>query len=290
MTREYKIGLLASVAFKINHLADGGRAITEDCVRKEIENRSLFDFLQKNYRNPPSLANDFSSLTEYDKNYLYNALENIANCYLKEEDCCVKNNDFCLLVAFLLMCIQTECGETDTKLDISKKDRLILYNQFKILNELCEGEDYKRLMKIVEYGYALHYDELLPYLNEDEFPAEDSRFVIDVLDMYSAIYSAWSREKAGLQEMGVEESDVIFPGFDGNNETSYLAYCEFFIEDLDRFQDIKKLKNGEYNSHMEMNPKYKKMVAKWKFIPTEDRYKLTASQVSNLVNTKGYEQ
>jgi len=176
------------------------------------------------------------------------------------------------------------------KLVLTKRDRLILYNQFKILSELYPGEDYERLMKIVECGYAFHYGDLLPYINEDEFPVEESQFVIRVLDMYSAIYSAWGREKKGLQALGIQESDVIFPGFDGNNETSYLAYCEFFIDDLERFQDIKKLKCGEYNGHSEMCPKYRNMVKKWEELPAQDRYMLSKEFVADLVNTGGEEQ
>jgi len=110
MTKAYKIRLLTKIALQINHLADSGHAITENVIRERIEDRTLFRHLQEKYRNPPSLANDFASLTEEQKGYLYDVLGNASNCYIKE-DCCVENSGFCLLVAFLLMCIQTELDE-----------------------------------------------------------------------------------------------------------------------------------------------------------------------------------
>ena len=73
-----------------------------------------------------------------------------------------------------------------------------------------------------------------------------------------------------------------------NNETMYMAYTKYFIEDLDRFNEIRESTNGYYNSHMRMIPKYEKMLIKWKEFKVDYTYQLTEEQVTELINTKGY--
>jgi len=110
MQKRDKIMLLVDLAFKVNHLAEKFTE-SEQAIRKAIEGNSLLDLLQKQRnKDEPGLINDFKCYTPEQKNYLNDVLENADNCYIKE-DCGVESNGYNLLVAFALMCIQTECSE-----------------------------------------------------------------------------------------------------------------------------------------------------------------------------------
>ncbi|MDR2582346.1 MAG: hypothetical protein LBC75_02570 [Fibromonadaceae bacterium] len=110
MTKGDKITLLADLAFKVNHLAESFSE-SEEAIRKAIKEESLLEFLHKQRdKDKPSLINDFSYYTKEQKSYLNDMLENVDNCYIKE-DCGVESNGYNLLVAFALMGIQTECSE-----------------------------------------------------------------------------------------------------------------------------------------------------------------------------------
>ncbi|WP_190300377.1 YfbU family protein [Rufibacter hautae] len=170
------------------------------------------------------------------------------------------------------------------QLDI--KERLQLSYQLKILEKLYpeEKDYYANHRKAIEDGYELHYTWITEHLS-DGLSSEECTFVLDVLDMYASFhYSFLQIEKPTKLTL----SKVKFPGFDGNHETMYMAYTKYFIEDLDRFGEIKETTNGYYNSHSEMIPKYRKMLLKWKQFKIDYSYKLTEEQVSELIDIHVY--
>lgn len=171
------------------------------------------------------------------------------------------------------------------KFDI--KERLQLSNQFKILEKLYpEDEDYyARHRKAIEYGFELHYSWVAEHIDKDPLSKEECKFVLDVLDMYASFYFSLKKIET-LKEL--KETSIIFPGFDGNNETMYMAYTQYFIEDLDRFREIQETTKGNYNSHMRLIPKYKKMIPKWKELRVDYSYELSEEQIIGLLKTKGY--
>ena len=170
------------------------------------------------------------------------------------------------------------------KLDI--KERLTLSYQLKILEKLYpeDKEYYAKHRKAIEDGYELHYDWITEHLSEG-LTSEECTFVLDVLDMYAAFHFSFKQLKSPTK---LTEKAVKFPGFDGNHETMYMAYTKYFIEDLDRFNEIRESTNGYYNSHSQMIPKYRKMLDKWKEYKQPYTYELTEDQVFELVNIHGY--
>jgi len=64
----------------------------------------------------------------------------------------------------------------------------------------------------------------------------------------------WLSTQAILSSAG-----VVFPGFDGNNESVYLNTANFLINDLDRFTHFKGRK--DMNSHMPTLEAYRRMYA-----------------------------
>lgn len=170
------------------------------------------------------------------------------------------------------------------KLDI--KDRLNLSFQLRILEKLYpeDKENYANHRKAIEDGYELHYEWITEHLSTG-LSSEECTFVLDVLDMYASFYFTFKRiENPKL----LTAESIIFPGFDGNNETMYMAYTKYFIEDLDRFNEIRETTNGYYNSHSQMIPKYRRMLAKWKEYKTDYNHQLIEEEIQELINFPRY--
>lgn len=170
-------------------------------------------------------------------------------------------------------------------MELNIKERLQLSFQLRILEKLYpeEQEYYANHRKAIEDGYQLHYDWITEHLSEG-LTKDECSFVLEVLDMYAALH--FSVKQFKNSELTVDT--VKFPGFDGNNETMFMAYTKYFIEDLDRFGEIQESTNGYYNSHMRLIPKYKKMLAKWKEFKIDYTYQLTEEQVKELLEIKAY--
>lgn len=172
-------------------------------------------------------------------------------------------------------------------MEFTIKERLQLSNQFKILEKLYpeDEEYYARNRKAIESGFELHYSWIAEHIYEDTLSQEECKFVLDVLDMYSSFLFSVRQFKEPKE---LTESQVIFPGFDGNNETMYMAYTYYFIEDLDRFREIQESTNSNYNSHMRLIPKYRRMILRWNELKVDYTYQLTEENILELLNITAY--
>lgn len=152
---------------------------------------------------------------------------------------------------------------------ISKSDRLVLINQYRILSNLdkSEADHYEELIKILESGYAIFYSQLDEWIS-DEMPEEESRLVLDVLDLYRAIEDV---KRASKDSRLLTHSYSYFKGFDGNNETEHMGFCRFLIEKQGKFQEQKQylLKNDNLNSHVPMREKYSRMLEVARHLPNK---------------------
>lgn len=86
--------------------------------------------------------------------------------------------------------------------------------------------------------------------------------VVDVVDMWFFIESGYSKlskkDKDRVEkEAGPFGKHVVFPGFDGNNESEHLSIAGFLIKDLKRFSTFK---GRDLNSHMPLIPAYRRML------------------------------
>lgn len=154
-------------------------------------------------------------------------------------------------------------------MEITKRDRLILINQYKILASLnkAEADHYEELISILENGYSIFYSQLDEWISE-EMPEEEGRFVLDVLDLYRAIEDV---KRATKDSRLLAHHYAFFRGFDGNNETEHMGFCRFLIEKQGKFQEQKQylLKNDNLNSHMPMTEKYSRMLNEAKGLPNK---------------------
>lgn len=155
---------------------------------------------------------------------------------------------------------------------LTKIERRILANQERILAKLEPGESdhHERLATIYEAGYQLEYSDALGHY--EEVPASICREVLDIMSMYEFLQMSYDDLS---DKDGVEERDVLFPGFDGNNESDHLGYANFYCSQR-RFGHLRFGSLGEHsrieeqfeitvdlNSHFPSLEVYRRMLHPW---------------------------
>ena len=147
-------------------------------------------------------------------------------------------------------------------MEISKKDRVILINQYRILSALNkDAEDhYNELIGILENGYEIFYSMIDEWILDD-MPIDNGKFVLNILDLYRAIEDL--KRSSKNQDLH-KHHHSYFAGFDGNNETQYMGFARFLIEKQGKFSEQRQYlrKNDNLNSHVPMRGKYKRMLEK----------------------------
>lgn len=164
-------------------------------------------------------------------------------------------------------------------MDLSEKDRLILYNQYRILEKLYpdEEKECQLAQEVLLNGYELEYDELIEMMRI--VPKEVCNEVIDVLQMFRSLFFSYENLK---DKSGINEYDVKFQGFDGNEEGKHYSYAKFFIKDKERYEE---LNDCEMNSHSNKLDQYREMLGVWRQF---ERYSshLTKEQILEIISLK----
>jgi uncharacterized protein YfbU (UPF0304 family) len=152
----------------------------------------------------------------------------------------------------------------EDKMELSKKDRVFLINQYEILKRL-DGENsyYTELIEILKHGYEIFYNEIDRGVSDD-MPLEKCEFVLDLLNIYGYV--------EGYKASHPDDKDIndhlssYFHGFDGNTEAEYLTFTRFLIHKQGKFpEQLKyKQKTDDFNSHVSVLDRYNKMIEKWK--------------------------
>lgn len=146
---------------------------------------------------------------------------------------------------------------------LTKTERLILANQFKILSLLDkdEKEHYERMEEIILKGYEALYDEMTMSLSEG-VSTEESEFVYDVLDMHLAIRAVAEAEGVDIYADG--NSALNMRGFDGNNEFELLAFAQYIAREEDSVYG-EFLTGGRFpNSHSRSRELHQRMLDEYK--------------------------
>lgn len=172
-------------------------------------------------------------------------------------------------------------GETK----LSKIERLILSNQYRILERLYpdESDYYENNRKAIEEGFELHYEDCFSLLSNDTMSEDECNEVIDILQMYRSL--TFSNEK-GNYEININK--IKFDGFDLNDEyeSKRVVYARYFINDLDRFSELKYgNKYADCNSHGSRINKYRRMLNIWKSL--NKRYEiLTKDEILKIIDER----
>ena len=164
-------------------------------------------------------------------------------------------------------------------MDLSKKDRLLLLNQYRILSLLDENEDYAEAVDILTRGVKADYEDLAAELF-DEVSEADSTFVADILDIYRGI-DAFLIGNADPDVTG--HSLFPFPGFDGNHETALMGLVRHHHKHGKWTELVKHSDETDgFNSHTRMRDRYERMIVKRKgFGPSID---FTKEQILEILN------
>jgi uncharacterized protein YfbU (UPF0304 family) len=167
---------------------------------------------------------------------------------------------------------------------LSRLDRLFLSNQMRILEALYpdEAEGIATQREAIERGYEMLYQWDMDYIydGDDIMTAEESSEVWDTLDMFDAI----NRFVEKTNDEAIKASPFTkFMGYDGNNETKFMAFTAYTIERLKRFEYVPTPKKGYWNSHMPVRDTYRRMMEEWKKVPRNRRLELTADEVKAIL-------
>ena len=165
-------------------------------------------------------------------------------------------------------------------MELSKQERLILSNQYRILENLYpeETETFRECRKIVEDGYALDYEEISRHIYNELNEGECTE-VLDILSMHQALHQS-------AQALTDEpEIAISFHGFDGNNETKQMAYTRFYINELHRFVELTEIAQApDYNSHYPTSGRYRLMLDEWN--QCNDKNNLTREEINRIINVR----
>jgi uncharacterized protein YfbU (UPF0304 family) len=169
-------------------------------------------------------------------------------------------------------------------MNLSKTERLLLYNQYEIL-KLLHGKDkymadeYERLQKIVGLGFKHEYEELTSCI-QDELPDSRADFVWDVLQMFEVLEDSY-KELTDSQREEIDPRRIKFSGFDGNNEAEYLMYVEFIVKDMGRFKWL--CDRESLNSHMPRLSRYSRMLGMWEQVRSDEYSSLDLEQFKAVI-------
>jgi uncharacterized protein YfbU (UPF0304 family) len=151
-------------------------------------------------------------------------------------------------------------------MELTKEQRLILYNQYLILSKLDpeQADNWEQKAEIVSSGYTRLYEDELAKGIGPEVSKPVCEEVAEVLEMYRGLHAA---------------AGVTFEGFDGNNETEHYAYAQFMIQELGRWAEFK---NSDLNSHAERLARYRRMLQVWN--RRSDKTRLSKDEAEHILN------
>jgi len=166
-------------------------------------------------------------------------------------------------------------------MELSKKDRLMLINQYRILSILNPdgASSYNIRIKMLEEGYSLHYDEIVDWI-DDGMSREECQEIIDILEMYRCL---WHSFKKLRDKRGLRKKDVRFPGFDAKDEERELNYAEYVMYSLKRYKEFHQRRRlPNHDSYKPMLGHYRAMLSVWNSLG--NRRLLSRDEIIQILN------
>lgn len=177
-------------------------------------------------------------------------------------------------------------------MELTKPEKLILLMLADIHERLeINTINTKFLSSAIETENTWAIEWEVPALRNDtpEMPPKEVINVVDYLDMWMFIEEAAKSltpdERAKIEQSNLPfASHLIFPGFDGNNESKELTIAKLLIDDMGRFT---KFHGRNLNSHAPMLKIYGAMYEK--FMPMRESLSmvrgLSADQIIEILQT-----
>lgn len=167
-------------------------------------------------------------------------------------------------------------------MNLTKLQRLFLYNQYLILEKLDpeNAEIYSMFKEVLKEGYTLEYSSMFQYFDE-EMTEEKCTEVYDILDMYNSLNISYDRLS---DQSEIDKNEIHFLGFDENNEGEQYSFASFLIYDLGKYEYFRETK--DINSHSPTMGMYRSMLSVWKSLPVVKRYELNAQQIQAILKAR----
>ncbi len=166
-------------------------------------------------------------------------------------------------------------------MDLSVTERLMLVNQYKILQRLDpRGEEgYEESIRILTSGYEIFYDDL--FLEFTRMPPARSEFVLDVLSLYRRMEIYRQRHPDDYEPFNRKMGR--FRGFDDHTESDLLAFTLFLIDVQGKFPEQLPYRGeaGGWRAMQPMVPGYERLLESWKKLGTPNQ--LTAEHIRALL-------
>jgi uncharacterized protein len=164
-------------------------------------------------------------------------------------------------------------------MELTIKDRLMLANQYLILEKLYPNEagHYANLRECLIMGYVLHYPDCIQGMNHEELSEDDCLEVRHILSMYEALKFG---SKNFHDIIGIDQRHIKFMGFDGNEEAKLMNYTNHIIEERGTFKELKN-DNPGFNSHCPMLEIYREILKEWR--KSTQPFNLSAAEIERIV-------
>lgn len=142
---------------------------------------------------------------------------------------------------------------------LSRIERLMLSNQYRVLEALYpnERDDFANTRVAIECGFEIEYDWHTGYIRKDVVTVQECEEVINILSMFDSLRQAYSKME---DKSGLEDFNIKFSGFDGNNETKQLTYAAY-LQKNNKFVALSGLDG--LNSHAPVLTGYRRMLTEW---------------------------
>jgi uncharacterized protein len=169
-------------------------------------------------------------------------------------------------------------------MQLSQSERLILYNQYEILKQLSKDKRdikrYEAVQTALQFGYTRNYYIFSEHISESEFESAKMNFVYDVLDMFRRLGDSYDKLSPSEKER-IDPNEVIFSGFDGNNESEYSCYAAFLLKELDLYSESNR---PDLNTHSPTIWKYNKMLSQLRKVTEDESYRsLTLNEIKQVI-------
>jgi uncharacterized protein YfbU (UPF0304 family) len=164
------------------------------------------------------------------------------------------------------------------KLTLTDVERLILANQYQILDKLDSEQGYGLLSEQLREGHSFFYNSKLTNWFGDAMSDEDQKFVVNVLDMFSLLNDSYN---ALEDKTGIDNLKIKFRGFDANDphELNLSHFASGFVKEK-KFTNI--IPHGSFNSHTRMVRQYTEFLEK--FNKYRGKFPLTKEEIIEIIS------
>ena len=151
-------------------------------------------------------------------------------------------------------------GEKMNNIKLTCTERLILSNQYEILSVIKNDKSYEYIAEQLRDGHSWLYSRIFEGISP-ELSQEDTDLVLNILEIYSYIKDGYKNIGGTVPE--IKDTDIEFPGFDGNNE-GQLFWFSRALRNSGYYEELIP-ENGK-NSHTPTKDIYKRMINKWNLL------------------------